>query len=265
MTYTYKEYDHIFDTPAKKEQEKVIVIKIMDLLNKNKYDNIQEFIDRNTTYQNFLKNNSLDNVVKHFGNTLSEQDFINIQKQLLNLTEKKKNFDKENIKTTNINDEQYVSFTGTDKDYYLDNSHSNMSVERQMEELQKEQEDFQTADSKRNTENMFKELEDSKKEKFNLRYINEININNLNESEKEFFQVMLDYQLSINDIIKVDIEKRIIVDSNNNIMRVLKENGEFKIIGDEEKSIDSSAEKKEEKTFQKTMKASTNTIYSNRE
>ena len=261
MTYTYKEYNHIFDTPAKKEQEKVIVFKIMELLNKNKYDNIQEFIDKNQTYQNFLKNNSLDNVVKHFGNTLSEEDFINIQNQLLNLSEKKKSFEKENIKTTNIKDKQYVSFAGTDKNYYLDNSHSDMSIERQMQELQKQQNGFQTSDSHQNTENMFKELENTKKEKFNLKYINEININNLNESEKEFFQVMLDYQLSVNDLIKVDIEKQIIVDSNNNIMRVLKENGEFRILGDNEKNIDSNSEK----TYQKTMTISPNTIYSNRE
>ena len=100
MVYIYKEYTHIFDTPAKMEQESVIVNKIMELLNKNKYDNIYDFINRNQTYQDFLKNNELENVVRHFGNTLNEADFKMIQDAMVKLTEKKRTFEKENIKTS---------------------------------------------------------------------------------------------------------------------------------------------------------------------
>ena len=36
MKYNYRQdYTHIFDTPAKMEQESVVVNKIMDLLNNN--------------------------------------------------------------------------------------------------------------------------------------------------------------------------------------------------------------------------------------
>ena len=159
MKYVYKEYKHIFDTPAKMEQESVIVSKIMDLLNKNKYDNIYEFINKNQTYQIFLKNNELENVVKHFGNTLNEEDFRRIQSSIVKLTEQKKSFEKDEIKTTNIDDKEYTTYQGQDKMFFLDNSHSNMSIERQMEELQPTEQKFQTSDTKENTENMMNELE----------------------------------------------------------------------------------------------------------
>jgi len=269
MVYIYKEYNHIFDTPAKMEQETVVVNKIMELLNKNKYDNIYEFINKNQTYQDFLKNNELENVVRHFGNTLNEEDFKNIQNEMVKLTEKKKSFEKENIKTTNIEDKQYNSYEGQDKTIFLDNSHSNMSIERQMDELQTTEEKFQTSDLRQNTENMMEELEKNKKETLNLKYLNQIDVNNLNDQEKEILGIVSNYQLGISNPIRVDLEKQVIVDEFNNIMRIQKNNGEFSIIGDDEKENTSIIDKEDpivneeirkEKTFQKTLTPST--IYS---
>lgn len=262
MKYIYKEYKHIFDTPAKMEQESVIVSKIMDLLNKNKYDNIYDFINKNQTYQDFLKNNELENVVKHFGNTLNEQDFKNIQNEMVKLTEKKKDFEKENIKTTNIDDKQFNSYQGQERTFFLDNSHSDMSIERQMEELQKTDQSFQTSDIKQNTENMMKELEQNKKENLNLKYLNEIDVNSLNQKQKEIFDIVANYQLDMPDPIRVDLDREIIVDKFDNIMQIQRNNGEISIIGDHNEKKDSIEKEQTPKTFQKTLTPSTNTIYS---
>ena len=43
MIYNLKEYELIFDTPMKRQQELAVARKIMNLLNKNKYDNLEEF------------------------------------------------------------------------------------------------------------------------------------------------------------------------------------------------------------------------------
>ena len=72
MKYSKKEYICVFDTPIKKAQELAIACKIMDLLNNNKYDNIEEFYERNKSYQDFLKNCRMETAIKHFGNTLNE-------------------------------------------------------------------------------------------------------------------------------------------------------------------------------------------------
>ena len=76
MVYNFKEYKPVFDTPMKRQQELVISRKIMDLLNKNKYDDLEEFITKNPNYQDFLKKNDMQTVIKHFGNTLKEEDYI---------------------------------------------------------------------------------------------------------------------------------------------------------------------------------------------
>lgn len=247
MIYNYKEYRHVFDTPIKKQQEMVVVNKIMELLNNNKYDNIDEFAEKNQTYQDFLQNNKLENVVKHFGNTLNEEDFFKIVDSMKKLTNDKKQFDKSNIKTTTIGDKQYNYFKSADKEYFLDNSHSNMSIERQMEELQKTQQQFQTADQTKNAENMMVELEKSKKESINLKYLKEFDIELLTEKQKEIFNAATMLQIDMANPIKIDLDRQIIVDANNEIFRIEKNNGEFFIIAD-------NSETKSKENVQDTMK-----------
>lgn len=263
MQYIYKEYSHIFDTPAKREQERVVVNKIMDLLNKNKYDDIHEFINKNNTYQDFLKNNSLENVVKHFGNTLSEEDFTNILHEIVSLTNKKQQFESESIKTTKIEDKEYNSYEGKDKTFFLDNTHSNMSIERQLEELQPTEQKFQTSNTHQNTENMMMELEENKKESLNLSYLNQINMNSLNDRQKKVFQVAVNYQLNIPTPLRVDIDKEVIVDSTNNLIKIEENMGQFTLVNDKQEKIEEKNEPTiEPRTLQKTLIPSTNTIYS---
>lgn len=268
MKYIYKEYKHIFDTPAKMEQETVIVNKIMDLLNKKKYDSIEEFINRNQTYQDFLKKNQLENVVKHFGNTLTELDFKTILNELVKLTEKKRQFDRENIETTRFGDSaEYNTYEGKDKTFFLDNSHSGMSIERQMEELQPTEEKFQTSDIKQNTENMMKELEQNKKESLELYYLKDFIIEDLNPIQKRFFDIAANYQLDIQSPVRVDLNRGIIVDKDNNILRMEIHGDEYTIVDSNQQEKANSIKEpiKEPKTLQKSLIPSPNTIYSNNE
>lgn len=262
MIYNFKEYTLVFDTPAKREQERAIANKIMDLLNKNKYDNLEEFISKNNNYQEFLKKNDMNNVIKHFGNTLNEEDFVRILENLRQLTKKKQTFETDNIKTTNIEDKEYNSFKGEDKTYFLENSISDLSIEEQMKNLQPTERDFQTTDAKVNTENMMKELEKNRKKSLNLSYLSEIETNSLNSEEVKLFQTAVNYQLSTNEAIKVDLQNGVIVDKDDNIMKIQKENEEYKIIKDED-GIDKEVTAEKTKSYQKKLTPSSNTIYSN--
>lgn len=264
MKYNFKEdYKYIFDTPAKRQQEIAVASKIMILLNANKYNDIIDFAEKNKTYQDFLKNNELENVVKHFGNILSEQDFKAIIEQIIKVTDMKKSYDKENIKTSNIEEKEYVSYEGNNKTFFLDNSNTQMTVERQLQELQKTEQKFQTTDTKQNTEKMMEELEKNKKEKLNLQYINQIDINKLTNNQKENFNVALSYQQNIPYPIRIDIDRGIIVDENNNIMRIIRNDGNVFIVGDNNEVKNKGHETPENnKKFQKTLMPSLNTIYS---
>ncbi len=262
MVYNYRtDYEHIFDTPAKKEQENVIASKIMSLLNNNKYDNIYDFISKNHTYQDFLKNNELENVVKHFGNTLSEEDFINIQRNLVKIFEKKRSFEKKDIKKQNVDGKEYSVYEGNEKDIFLDNTNSNMSIERQLEELQKTQSNFQTTDANKNTKNMMLEMESEKKESLNLKFLNEIDVDKLSENEKELFNVATNYQLTNNYPLRIDIERGIVVGEDNNIIKIQNVDGEFSISGNDLQS--ENKQEIEQQTYQKKLTPNHNTIYSN--
>lgn len=261
MIYNFKEYKPEFNTPMKRQQELAIARKIMDLLNKNKYDNLEEFITKNGNYQDFLKKNNMHTVIKHFGNTLKEEDYIKILENLRVLKKQKQDFEKANIKTTNIDNKQFNSFKGEDKTYFIDNSNTDKSIEDQMKDLQPTMQHFQTSDQKQNTENMFKELE-TKKEGLKLNYLHEINYDLLNNEEKELYNVADNHQQNVDGVIRVDLSRGIIVDEQDNIMKIEKNNGEYTIIKEEngvEKQVN------QEKTYQKqrVLTPSQNTIYSN--
>ncbi len=262
MVYKCAEYKPLFNTPMKRKQEVAIATAIMKILNKNKYDNLEEFITKNPNYQDFFKKFSTEPIILNFRHELKhfkEEDYIKVLENLRLLTKSKKEFEQENIKTTNLDNKQFNSFKGKDKTYFIDNSNSNKSIEEQMKDLQPTQQDFQTTDEKQNTENMFKELE-TKKEGLNLNYLHEINYDLLSNDEKVLFQIANDYQQGITGVIKVDLKKGIIVDELDNVMKIEEINGSFTIIKD-----DKGVEKDEivTKSFQKTLAPNKNNIYSN--
>lgn len=260
MVYNFREYEPIFDTPSKREQELAVARKIMDLLNKNKYNNIEEFISKNMNYQDFIKKNRMENVIKHFGNSLTEEDFTQIKNRIFELTKSKQNFEKETIKTTNIDDKEYNSFKGKDKTYFLDNSISNSSIEEEMKGIQNKNQQFQTSDVRKNTENMFKELEDRKKESFNLQFLNDINIQMLNNKHRNFFIAAVEYQKRSGHIIRIDLNRGIIVDEEDNIKKIENENGIFFV-----KETDNSKQTEKSTSYQKQLvsHATPNTTYNN--
>ena len=260
MIYNFKEYKHIFDTPMKRQQELVVARKIMDLLNKNKYDDLEKFIEKNNNYQDFLKKNNMTVVVKHFGNTLKEEDYIKILENLRILTKTKLDFDKEKIKTTNIDEKQFNSFKGKDKTYFTDNSRTDIPIEQQMEHLQTTSDDFETSDKLQNTENMFKELE-TKKDGLNLHYLYEINFESLSNEEKILYQLATKYQQNIKGIIKIDLSKGIIVDEENNISKIEKNDEAYFINNDDVDNLNNNITKN--KPYQKTLTPTKNTIYNN--
>jgi len=272
MLYDIREYTKQFspetnaslETKAQADKDMGLAGIIIILLNEKKYDSLEDFIKRNSTYQDFLKNNNYDTVVQHFGmynkNKITEENFIRVLSNLRQLTSTMQSYNKENIKTTNIGNEQYITYKSEDKTYFIDNSRTDKTIEEQMRDLQPIQQDFQTSDQKKNTENMFKELE-RKKEGLNLNYLNEINYDLLNNEEKLLFQIAKNYQQGINGTIRVDLKKGIIIDEFDSIMKIEETDGEFTITKNE-----NDVEKEEKtttKTFQKTLKTSPNTIYSN--
>lgn len=230
MEYKFKEYERVMDTQNKILEERAIVEKIMSLLNNNKYSSIDSFYEENKNIEDFKKNHNLNIVLKHFGEKLNQEDYEKIINSLKNLTEKKSSFDKNGIITQNVGDKEYVTYEGKDEKFYFDNSYSLDSFDKQLEKLQKQSEDFQTADTRENTEKMMKEMKKSKKISLILRYLNEINYEVLNEKQQQLFKFVFDYQQNNNGLIRVDLDEKVMVDDNDNIMKIEEIDGNLNIV-----------------------------------
>lgn len=259
MKYKFNEYEYAMDTPNKRLEEKAIVERIMLILNENKsFNSLDDFLNRNKTIDEFKSNNNMDVVLKHFGNNITQEDYEKIINSLKKLTEQKLSFDKEEIRTSTIEDKEYVAYKGKDENIYLNNSYSDKSIEEQMKDLQKENSDLQTSDIKENTERIMQEMKKDKKIELTLRYLNEINYEVLNEEQQQLFKFVFDYQKKLNELIRVDLDEKVMVDNSDNIIKIEKIDGEFKIINSDEKynnSIKSSENQmNEEKSNQLSIK-----------
>ena len=259
MKYKFNEYEYAMDTPNKRLEEKAIVERIMLILNENKsFNSLDDFLNRNKTIDEFKSNNNMDVVLKHFGNNITQEDYEKIINSFKKLTEQKLSFDKEEIKTSTTEDKEYVTYKGKDENIYLNNSYSNTSIEDQMKDLQKENSDLQTSDIKENTEIIMQEMKKDKKIELTLRYLNEINYEVLNEEQQQLFKFVFDYQKKLNELIRVDLDEKVMVDNDDNIIKIEKIDGEFKIINSDEKynnSIKSSENQmNEEKSNQLSIK-----------
>lgn len=229
MEYKFEEYERVIDTPKKKLEERAIVEKIISLLNKNKFKSIDDFCKENSDYVNFKKNNDMENVLKHFGNKLNQNEYDMIIQSLRKMIKNKSTFDTNEIKTTNIDDKQYVSYEGKDENYYLNNSFSNESIEKQMDDIQKQMSSLQTSNPKENTDLIMKEMKKNKKISLILRYLNEINFEILTEEQQDLFKFAFEYQQKNDGLIRIDLDEKVMVDEDDNIMKIDKVDGNFVI------------------------------------
>ena len=252
MVYKFNEYTRVMDTPNKMLEERAIVEKIMSILNMGKeYSSLESFYEQNKTFDEFKKKNNMDIVLKHFGNKLNQEDYEKIIDSLKKLTEQKISFDDENIKTTSIGENEYVSYTGEDENVYLNNSYSNKSIESQMSDIQKEMENLQTSDIKENTKRIINEMKKDKKIELILRYLNEINYEILNQEQQQLFKFAFDYQKNNNGLIRVDLDEKIMVDNDENMMKIEKIDGEYQITNLDQKYKEKSLNQPEEKSEKK--------------
>jgi hypothetical protein len=255
MLYNIKEYTFKFDTPLKKMQELLIVNTIFILLNNNKYDNLDELLKYNASYDAFLKKNSLTNVVRHFGNNMSESDFIEICNNIRKYISSKKQFSEENIIVSTFGEpaQEYVSYVGgNEAPIHIDNSLSKEPIIDQMKKKQQETNnpDFTTTNPKENTNNMIKSLADNDKVTLNFKPLYSIALEQLSKDDVKKFEIAFSYQEYVNYPILVDLSRGLIWNPNNK--KMIK-------IDDVKQKIDEGSSRQETMGYQK-VKVSQNAV-----
>ena len=210
---------------TKHEQEMAVASKIMHLLNKRTYNDVEDFYNGNNNLEDFIKRN-FETPLSHFGHNetpLNEEDYKNIIENIRIIAKKKQSINTEKIDSTKIDDKVFNSMEIDNTKQFIDNSNSFLSIENRMKDVQKESAQFQTVDPNKNAENTFKEIQ-SKQDGINPIPLSEVNPNLLNPEEKELFKSALNFQLDYHSPIKVDLTNGVMVDADGKIMKIQKGN-----------------------------------------
>ena len=190
MRYNLKEYYPEFSVDfkiiKKNYAQKSFVKYIFNVLNQRKYNDIEAFYSQNSNFQQFLMNyinyNKRVNEIStinpntlnlHFSQTLSEDDYQLIIKNIFKLSEKKMSFNEKKLKAITSVDEEVSPYINT------------------------------------------------KNESFNFIPIKELisKLDDLDEEERKFvFQVVSNLQDIEN--IRVDLQKRVYIDSNGKMLMI---------------------------------------------
>ena len=258
----FKDLKEIKDT--KHEQEIAVVCKIMQLLNSRTYNDIEEFYEKNNNLQDFIKKH-LETPITHFGRNetpLNEEDYTNIIENMRNISKRKQSIETDSIKTTKIDTKEYNAMEIDHKKEFIDNSDSEKTIEERMKDLQDSGEQFQTVDPTKNSENAFKELQ-SRQEGINAISLKDIDLSSLNQEQKELYLSALNYELSNYAQIRLDLNKGIMIDENDNIMRIVKDEDGIKVLSQENEIIGEETIEQPKKAMQKVLTPNKNTLYSN--
>lgn len=202
-----------------KEMEMLIVEnRIKKLIEKDStVTDIDDAIKKFGNFQIFKEKNNLTNVFGRNNNPMNNEDYLKVLDKLKKFYDNQKQFNEENIKTTNIDDKNIITYKDGNNNVILDNSYSKKEVNEQLKDLQKTNSDFRTQNLNTNTNNMMKHMKEEKKEEIKPKLLKEININSLGEEEKKLYTTALLFQEQIHKPIKIDMYRKLIFDNDNNV------------------------------------------------
>lgn len=220
---------------TKRAQEIAVVSKIMNLLSNNTYSSIDELYDKNRDIDTFVKNN-FEIPITHFGYNeppLTNDDYKIIIENIKTIIKQKQSLNTESITNTQIDNVEFSSMKANGNTHFISSSNGKTN-EQKLQEKQNTNPLFQTTDPEENTKNTFKEIEKTD-DGLRLQDLNDIIVDILTAEEKEIYDFALNYQTIYPEPIRVDLKKGVIVDKNNKIFKIVKNNGVLKVINDENK------------------------------
>lgn len=207
-----------------KEMEMLIVEnKIKKLIeNDPTIADIDEAIKKFGNFQFFKEKNKLTNVFGRNNNPMTNEDYLKVLEKLKKFYDKQKQFNKNNIKTTSVNDKKIVTYTKDNKNVILDDSYNKKTFEDQLKGLQKTNSNFRTQDLKTNTNNMMNHMQKEVKVEIKPKLLKQINTSFLNEEERKIYASALLFQEQIHNPVKIDINRKLIFDNDNNVYSIEK-------------------------------------------
>lgn len=192
---------------------------IKEYMKKNKL-NLDEFLKLNPDYSSFEKNTrgrKIDyaNIIKNHGILLDDNIYQEIIDEIKEEEIKKKELNVD-IDTTVVNGIELSTVTDkkTGEQKIFDNTTSNRTIDNQMKTIQNEHNQFQNI-KENNTLNIMNYMEKNIKITPTTDNTESLNINTLNNEEKEILYSAKNLENIIGHPIKIDLNQKLAFDKNN--------------------------------------------------
>ena len=222
--YNLSDYSALY-SGDKGLEERAIATRIMKLLNDNKFDNVDDILKYNPNIKTFLVNNKCDVLPVHFGGHITDSDYNSITDVIKELVKNKMVFEDEKINEVNFDDKNYVEYDGR----VVDNTLSDRSMQEEFTYLQRENTDYQSFDAMNNSDQMAKEIIDTKKHEVEFMDLDEINRDLLNAEQQKVYDAALVDQFVSNTDKEISLEEGLTKDEDNNINQINEYNGSMRI------------------------------------
>jgi len=209
---------------------------IKEYMKKNKMDTIEEFKKQNPTLREFAMNSKFENyvpIIQSRWKSFRDNELQEVLEELQKEEKEKKKLNTDNITTTTVNGKEIATVTDekSGKQMIVDNTYTNRDISNQMEDIQKEHEQFQSL-KENNTEGVMEYMEENVKitpDTVESKDIETSDIDNADEEKMVFAIKILEKELGYS--VEVDKDSKIIIDRHTNtIYSIEKRDGEYIII-----------------------------------
>ena len=214
-------------------------------------DTVQELLKQCPNVKEFDSKTKLLGIIRRHGYyIMNEEEYQNIIQAIKAEEDQKRKLDTDSLKKVTVGSKELVTYTDkeTGEQITVDNSVSNRDVKEQMQDIQNEHQQFQSLKDN-NSLNVMEYMRDKVKITPNTVASNDINMDAVNEEERQIAIVAKAFENQLGHHVDIDLNDKIIYD-NGIVYTIEKRNGEYGVfLQDEVKA------KKEEKNKRHFFKA----------
>lgn len=233
---------------------------IKEYMKKNKMDTIEEFKKQNSTLRKFAMNSKYENyvpIIQSRWKSFRDNELQEVLEELQKEEEEKKKLNTDNITTTIVNGKEIATVTDekSGKQMIVDNTYTNRDISNQMEDVQKEHEQFQSL-KENNTEGVMEYMEENVKITPDTVESKDIETSNVeNNDEEKMISAIKGLEKELGYSVDVDKDNKIIIDRHTNTIYSIEKRDESYIIIPQTNELEKQEEpKKEEKGPSLTLK-----------
>ncbi len=204
---------------------------IESYMKQQKMASAEELLKYNPTVNDFAQNSQLLNIIRTHGYfILGEQEYQDIVSDILKEEQQRNHLNTNDLQTTVVDGHEIITYTDTEsqEQITLDNTISNRSIEQQMQNIQKDHEQFRQKNTN-NTLNVMNYMRDNIKITPNTNSSTDIVSRGTVNEDSAMMKAIQNFENEIGHTVDIDLNGKMIYD-NGMVYSIEKREDEYQII-----------------------------------